>query len=413
MTYTNAAKSEMLGVPASLVAAVGAVSREVAGAMAEGALARSSAGVSVAVTGIAGPGGGTAAKPVGLVHLAAAVRGGGTLHQECRFGAIGRSRVRERSVEAALALVRRAIGAGDRAREDRTMFEGFTRTDIQAGEAMIHLRHGGHGPPLLLLHGNPMTHASWGKIAGDLARDYTVVAADLRGYGDSSAPEPDATCSNYSFRAMANDQVEVMRRLGHERFFVAGHDRGARVAHRMALDHPDKVVKVALLDILPTLHIWENVSQEWALSSWHWSFMPLANGLPEMMLGAIPPAVFMEKKIGRKDVGLSIFDPEALAEYIRCFNAKTIKGSCADYRAAATVDVELDRADRAAGRRVACPVLLLWGRTSHTEQVHGGVIETWRSYIAGEIVGEALEAGHYVNEHRPAETLAWFRRFFV
>ena len=150
------------------------------------------------------------------------------------------------------------------------MFEGFIRTEIEAGEARIHLRHGGSGPPLLLLHGNPMTHASWSKIANQLALDYHVVATDLRGYGDSSAPEPDDTCSNYSFRAMANDQVEVMRQLGFDRFFVAGHDRGARVAHRMALDHPEKVRKVALLDILPTLHIWENTS--------------------------IPPEVFIEKK---------------------------------------------------------------------------------------------------------------------
>ena len=290
------------------------------------------------------------------------------------------------------------------------MFEGFTRGDIETGDARIHLRHGGSGPPLLLLHGNPMTHASWGKIASELARGYYVVATDLRGYGDSSAPEPDATCSNYSFRAMANDQVEVMRQLGYDRFFVAGHDRGARTAHRMALDHPAKVQKVALIDILPTLHIWENVTRTWALNSWHWSMMPLDNGLPELMMGAIPPAVFIEKKISKKGVGLSIFEPEALAEYIRCFTPKTIKGSCADYRAAATVDLELDRADR--DRRIGCPVLLLWGARSHTEGEARDVIGVWRNF-ATDIVGEGLDAGHYVNEHRPDETLAWFRRFFV
>ncbi len=292
------------------------------------------------------------------------------------------------------------------------MFEGFARTDIQAGDARIHLRHGGKGPPLLLLHGNPMTHASWGKIANDLARDFFVVATDLRGYGDSSAPEPDARCSNYAFRAMANDQVEVMRQLGHERFFVAGHDRGARVAHRMALDHPEKVRKVALIDILPTLHVWENTSRVWALGSWHWSMMPLDNGLPELMMGAIPPAVFIEKKISKPGVGLSIFDPEALAEYIRCFTPKTIKGSCADYRAAATIDLEHDRADRERGRKITCPVLLLWGKDSHTGKLYSDVPGIWRTY-AGDVIGEALDCGHYVNEHRPAETLAWFQRFFV
>jgi haloacetate dehalogenase len=290
------------------------------------------------------------------------------------------------------------------------MFEGFRRTNLDVGEACIHLRHGGSGPPLLLLHGNPMTHASWGKIANELAKDYHVVATDLRGYGDSTAPEPDATCSNYSFRAMANDQVEVMRQLGYDRFFVAGHDRGARVAHRMALDNPKKVRKAAIIDILPTLHVWENVSRKWALGSWHWALMPLDNGLPELMMGAIPPAVFIEKKISKKGVGLSIFDPEALDEYIRCFNAKTIKGSCADYRAAATVDLDLDRADR--HRKVTCPVLILWGAQSHTEGVYKDVIGVWRDY-AENIVGEGLDAGHYVNEHRPAETLAWFQRFFV
>jgi haloacetate dehalogenase len=293
------------------------------------------------------------------------------------------------------------------------MFEGFTRTDIDTGEARIHLRHGGKGPPLLLLHGNPMTHVSWHKMANELARDYHVVATDLRGYGDSSAPDPDPTCSNYSFRAMANDQVEVMRQLGYDRFYVAGHDRGARTTHRMALDHPEKVIKVAIIDILPTIHIWENTSRKWALGSWHWAMMPLDNGLPELMMAGVPPAVFIEKKISKPGVGLSIFDPEALAEYIRCFNPKTIKGSCADYRAAATVDVELDRIDREQGRKINCPVLLLWGAGSHTEGVYKDVIGVWRDYVSGEIVGEGLKSGHYVNEHRPAETLAWFQKFFV
>jgi pimeloyl-ACP methyl ester carboxylesterase len=172
------------------------------------------------------------------------------------------------------------------------------------------------------------------------------------------------------------------------------------------------VHKVALLDSLPTLHIWENTSRKWALDSWHWALMPLDNGLPELMMGAIPPEVFMEKKISKKGIGMSIFDPEALAEYVRCFNAKTIKGSCADYRATATVDLELDRASRDRGLMIACPVLLLWGAKSHTEGVFTDVIEIWRKF-ATDIVGEGLDSGHYVNEHRPNETLAWFRRFFV
>jgi haloacetate dehalogenase len=289
------------------------------------------------------------------------------------------------------------------------MFEGFTRTDIDVNGARIHLRHGGKGPPLLLLHGNPLTHASWGKIASQLAEKYHVVATDLRGYGDSSAPDPDETCSNYSYRTMANDQVEVMRQLGYETFFVAAHDRGARVAHRMALDHPTAVLKVALIDILPNLHVWENASPEWALKSWHWVFMPLNNGLPELMMGGIPPEVYLEKKLSKKGIGMSIFAPEALAEYVRCFNAKTIKGSCADYRAAATIDIEIDRADR--DRKIECPVLLLWGARSHTEGVFSDMMGIWKNY-ATDIVGEGLDAGHYVNEHRPEETLTWFLKFF-
>src|SRR5215470_15344015 len=176
-----------------------------------------------------------------------------------------------------------------RHREEPRMFEGFTRTEVDTAGARIHLRHGGDGPPLLLLHGNPLTHASWGKIAGRLAEHFHVVASDLRGYGDSVGPDDAGPNSiNYSFRAMAQDQVEVMQQLGYREFFVAGHDRGARTTARMCLDHPDRVQRAALIDILPNHHIWTHASKEWALRSWHWALMAQPYDFPERMLAAVP-----------------------------------------------------------------------------------------------------------------------------
>ncbi|MFB3816837.1 MAG: alpha/beta hydrolase [Candidatus Methylomirabilales bacterium] len=240
------------------------------------------------------------------------------------------------------------------------MFEGFDQTDVRTTAARIHLRHGGDGPPLLLLHGNPLTHASWHKIAGRLAARFHVVASDLRGYGDSVGPEDGGPNHvHYSFRAMAQDQVEVMEHLGYREFQVAGHDRGARAAHRMCLDHPDRVRRAALLDILPTYHIWTHASREWAMRSWHWLFMAQPYDLPERMMAAVPPEWYLEKKLSRPGVGLTCFSPEAFAEYVRCFTWKTIRASCEDYRACATCDFEMDAADR--HRKVRCPLLVLWG----------------------------------------------------
>jgi haloacetate dehalogenase len=289
------------------------------------------------------------------------------------------------------------------------MFEGFERTEIATrGGARIHLRHAGSGPPLLLLHGNPQTHASWHRIAGRLAERFHVVATDLRGYGDSTGPDP-AETANYTFRAMAQDQVEVMQALGHTRFMVAGHDRGARTAHRMALDHPERVERLALLDILPNRHIWRNATAEWAMKSWHWLFMPQEQDLPERMMESVPARWFMERKLGKPGIGLSIFAPEAFDEYVRCFTPKTIRASCADYRATATLDRAMDEADW--GRKVSCPTLVLYGAKSHTGTVYGDVLAVWRDY-AEDVVGGPLDCGHYVPEHAPEETLGWFLRFF-
>jgi haloacetate dehalogenase len=286
---------------------------------------------------------------------------------------------------------------------------GFALTDIDTGEARIRLRHGGSGPPLLLLHGNPLTHVAWHKVAPRLAEHFHVVAADLRGYGDSSAPPEAPDHSNYSFRAMAQDQVTVMQTLGYDRFFVAGHDRGGRTTHRMCLDHPDKVLKAAVIDIVPTLDMWAAMDKNGAIGGWHWPFMAQPADFPERMLGSVDPDWFMRKKLLKLTDDLSHIPPEIWAEYVRCFNAKTIRGSCGDYRAAATIDCDLDTADL--HRKLAMPLLVLWGRNSSVGRRFADPLALWRQR-ADDLRGAALPSGHYVNEEAPEELLDWFLRFF-
>ena len=292
------------------------------------------------------------------------------------------------------------------------MFEGFTRTEIETKGARIHLRHGGEGPPLLLLHGNPLSHVSWHRVAPILARKFHVVAADLRGYGDSVGPEEGGdNHMNYSFRAMAEDQLEVMEGLGYREFFAAGHDRGARTVHRLCLDHGSRVRRAAVIDILPSHHIWTHASKNWAMKSWHWLFMAQPYDMPERMMAGVPAEWFMEKKLSKPGIGLGFFDPQAFAEYVRCFTWKTIRGSCEDYRACATCDFEMDSADREAGRKVECPLLVLWGAKSHTGTVHGDVLAVWRDY-ARDASGGPIDCGHYVPEEAPEETAAALLRHF-
>lgn len=295
---------------------------------------------------------------------------------------------------------------------DAGLFDGFEPKWVRTRGADIFLRHGGEGPPLLLLHGNPLTHVSWHKIAGHLARRFHVVVADLRGYGDSVGPsEGGAKHVNYSFRVMAQDQVDVMTALGYETFFLAGHDRGARTAHRLTLDHPDRVRKVALLDIVPTKYVWEHTSREWALGAWHWSFMAQPDELFERMIGAVPAREFVLRHLGRTGKP-DFFDDRAVAEYVRCFTPKTIHGSCEDYRAASTIDLEHDEADYRAGRKITRPTLVLWGRRSSVGQLYGDVAKIWGE-AADTVTGGAVESGHYNAEEAPQEVLEAFDRFFV
>jgi haloacetate dehalogenase len=292
------------------------------------------------------------------------------------------------------------------------MFEGFTRTEIKTSGARIVTVHGGNGPPLLLMHGNPFNHASWHKFAPRLAQEFTVVATDLRGYGDSEKPPGGADHSGYSFRAMAQDQVEVMTALGFDRFSAAGHDRGARVLHRMCLDHPEKVSRAAIMDIIPQHHLLNNLTRDFGRFSWHWFFNIQPYDLPERLMGN-DPDYFIQKKLAKTAQGLSFFGKEALAEYMRCFrNPATIHAICEDYRATFGVDLDMDEADFKAGRKIECPVLLLWGASGGVGRDHDSMA-IWPLYAADIRGGKALPCGHYLSEEAPEETYRELRDFFV
>lgn len=283
------------------------------------------------------------------------------------------------------------------------MFEGFTAARIDTGEATIPVWYGGSGPPLLLLHGHPQTHVMWHLVAPRLAEQFTVVVTDLRGYGDSTKPPPTADHEPYSKRAMARDQVAVMQQLGFARFAVAGHDRGGRCAYRMALDHPERVTGLAVLDIIPTGEAFRRADMAFGLGYWHWFFLAQPYDLPERLLGADPEAYYFR---GTRH----LFAPEALAEYLRCcHDPATIHGMCEDYRAGATFDYALDEADRGT-RRIACPVLALWGQRGALQKWYD-VLGIWRDW-ADDVRGHALDCGHYLAEEKPAETAAALAGFF-
>jgi haloacetate dehalogenase len=291
---------------------------------------------------------------------------------------------------------------------DATLFPGFATRRIAGEGAEIQALIGGSGPPLLLLHGYPQTHAMWHRIAPRLAAHFTVVCTDLRGYGDSSKPEGGARHVNYSKRAMAVDQVAVMRALGFPRFLLAGHDRGGRVAHRLCLDHPQAVAKVAVLDISPTRIMYEATDQAFASAYYHWFFLIQPFDLPERLIGA-DPVYYLRKKIGGWSGGLGLFDPRALAEYERCFQQPaTIHATCEDYRAAAGIDLEHDADD--GDVRVACPLLALWGAQGVVQRLFDPLVDWGR--VAADVRGRALPSGHFLAEEAPEQTLDELLRFF-
>ena len=283
-------------------------------------------------------------------------------------------------------------------------FPGFERRRIETSGANINLVTGGSGPPLLLLHGYPQTHLMWRKLGPRLVAEFTVVAPDLRGYGDSSKPPAGPENANYAKRALAQDQVETMAALGFERFCVVGHDRGARVAHRLARDHPERVQRLALLDIVPTLYRFETIDQKAATASYHWFFLIQPGGLPERLIGA-EPEFFLRSML--RDP--AVFEPEIFAEYLRCFkNPETIRATCDEYRAGATIDLAHDRVDR--GHRLAMPLLVLWGQRSSQGSGYD-VLAVWRNH-AENVSGRAIDGGHFLAEEAPDATYRALHSFF-
>jgi len=286
-----------------------------------------------------------------------------------------------------------------------SLFPGFRTFTTEASDGVdIHGVAGGAGPPLLLLHGHPQTHAIWHKVAPNLARHFTVVACDLRGYGDSSKPAAEPDHASYSKRAMAADMVAVMRAHGFERFPVMAHDRGARVAHRLLADHPQRVERAVLLDIAPTLAMYEQTGDVFARAYWHWFLLIQPAPLPERLIEADPHA-YVRDVMGRRSAGLAPFDARALAEYARCLALPgTARGICEDYRAAASIDLDHDRADRDRGELLQTPLLVLWGAQGVVARCFDPLRE-WRA-LAAQVEGEALDCGHYIPEEAPDALLA-------
>ncbi len=291
----------------------------------------------------------------------------------------------------------------------KELFPGFERRRVNTGEIDVVYVIGGEGPPLLLLHGNPLTHSMWHLVAPEFAKHYTVVAPDLRGYGDSGKPAGGGDHSAYSFRTMANDQVNLMAMLGFDEFMVCGHDRGGRAAFRMALDHPEKVKALAILDIVPTYNVLNNVSKGWGHESYHWFFLAQKEPYPEKLICA-DLDYYMQYKLNKKGVGLEIFHPTAFAEYLRCATPEQIHGVCEDYRATIGIDYEMDSEDY--GKKlIECPVHILWGGLSHMNR-HFKALKDWREW-ANQVSGKAVPTGHYPAEQRPDLVLEELLPFFA
>ncbi|MGI4954332.1 MAG: alpha/beta fold hydrolase [Janthinobacterium lividum] len=283
-------------------------------------------------------------------------------------------------------------------------FDGFTLTTQAVGDGALRLRHGGKGPPLLLLHGNPQTHAMWHAVAPVLARDYTVICPDLRGYGGSFKPAPSADHVPYSKRSMARDMAELMTALGHDRFAVLAHDRGARVAHRLALDNPERVTRLAVLDIVPTIEHFQRTDMAFALGYYHWFWFAQPHPFPEELINAAP-ATWFHAHTSREPKPPGFFRQEALDDYLKAaHDPEMIAGMCEDYRAAATIDLEHDRISRSQGLRVQCPLLALWGSKGKIGGWYDPV-NLWQEYCAETVTGGAVNSGHYLAEEAPDEVL--------
>lgn len=295
------------------------------------------------------------------------------------------------------------------------MFDDFQSGEINTEETTIFFRRAGEGKPILLLHGFPQTHVMWQAVASRLAKNFQVVCADLRGYGRSGCPAPTLDHATYSKRAMAADMVGVMEHLGFPRFSVAGHDRGGRVAYRMALDHPDRMDRIAVLDVVPTAMAWDRADAEFALGYWPWSLLAQPHPLPERVLAAAGEAI-INAALGGWGTPPATFPAEAVTAYVEALREPAhIHAICEEYRAAATIDRDHDKADQLAGRRIVCPLLVLWstrGPLGSWYDRDGGPLGLWR-LLCDNVDGHALDAGHFFPEEAPDETAQALSDFFV
>lgn len=271
----------------------------------------------------------------------------------------------------------------------------------------INVTHGGKGKPLLLIHGYPQTHIMWHKVVEKLSKEYYIICPDLRGYGDSSKPKGDEKHLIYSKKSMAKDMITLMQKLGFDKFFVAGHDRGARVTHRMCLDYPNNILKACVMDITPTYHMFKNTNQAFATGYYHWFFLIQPDFLPETMIGS-NPRYYLEEKLKRWSAKGSVFDKEAVDEYVRCFDKDSIHATCEDYRAGASIDMSDDEKDR--NRKISTPLLVLWGEKGFVNRTYD-VLNVWKEY-ALDVSGEALDCGHFVPEEKPKEVSQKLKEFF-
>jgi haloacetate dehalogenase len=294
------------------------------------------------------------------------------------------------------------------------MMDDFTPATIETAETGIFVRWSGSGPPVLLLHGFPQTHLMWRGVAPLLARNFTVICADLRGYGRSGCPASATDHAPYAKRSMAHDMVTVMERLGFLRFAVAGHDRGGRVAYRMALDHPDRVDRLAVLDILPTETVWERADARFALGYWPWSLLAQPQPLPECILTAVPEAI-VDSALGGWGSPAAVFPPEIRAAYVEALrDPEHAHAICEEYRAAATIDREHDKSDRARGRRIVCPLLAMWGAQGPLDTwyvAESGPIGLWQAW-SDDVQGHRFNAGHFFPEEVSEQTAEVLGGFF-
>jgi haloacetate dehalogenase len=290
-------------------------------------------------------------------------------------------------------------------------FDGFTLTRVEVPGGSIRLRHGGSGPPLLLLHGNPQSHCIWHRVGPAMAQRFTVICPDLPGYGESHKPPVTPDHAPYSKREMAKDIIAVMDHFGYQKFRLAGHDRGGRVAHRVALDYPDRIEQLATLDIIPTIEHFERADMDFALGYYHWFWFAQPHPFPEVLINAAPETWF-HHHTSRSPRPSELFHPEALADYLAAARRpENISGMCEDYRAAVGIDLVHDRESRDAGHKVRCPMLVLWGGKGSVAKWYDAPA-IWRQYCTETVIGGSVDCGHYLPEEAPEAVIDWFTRFF-